>query len=60
MTARYVAAIDHGTTSTRCTLFTRDGRTAAIAQREQSMFYPQPGWVELDMAEVWQRPAMHP
>src|SRR6201986_288147 len=55
MTARYVAAIDHGTTSTRCILFTRDGRPAAIAQREQSMFYPPPGWVVLDMAEVWQR-----
>jgi glycerol kinase len=53
--AKYVAAIDHGTTSTRCVLFTRDGRPAAIAQREQSMFYPQPGWVELDMGEVWQR-----
>jgi glycerol kinase len=55
MAARFVAAIDHGTTSTRCILFTRDGRPAAIAQREQSMHYPQAGWVELDMAEVWQR-----
>jgi glycerol kinase len=55
MAARFVAAIDHGTTSTRCILFTRDGRPAAIAQREQSMNYPQAGWVELDMAEVWQR-----
>jgi hypothetical protein len=55
MAATYIAAIDHGTTSTRCILFTRDDRHAAIAQREQSMFYPQPGWVELDMGEVWQR-----
>jgi glycerol kinase len=55
MAARFVAAIDHGTTSTRCILFTRDGRPAAIAQREQTMHYPQAGWVELDMAEVWQR-----
>jgi glycerol kinase len=55
MTPRFVAAIDHGTTSTRCILFTRDGRPAAVAQREQTMHYPQAGWVELDMAEVWQR-----
>ena len=52
---RFVAAIDHGTSSTRCILFTRDGTPAAIAQREQTMYYPRPGWVELDMAEVWQR-----
>jgi glycerol kinase len=55
MEPRFVAAIDHGTTSTRCILFTRDGTPAAIAQREQAMYYPRPGWVELDMDEVWQR-----
>jgi glycerol kinase len=55
MTPRFVAAIDHGTTSTRAILFTHDGKPAAIAQREQTMHYPQPGWVELDMDEVWQR-----
>jgi glycerol kinase len=55
MAPKYVAAIDHGTTSTRCILFTRDGTPAAVAQREQTMYYPRPGWVELDMAEVWTR-----
>jgi glycerol kinase len=55
MAARFIAAVDHGTTSTRCILFTADGRPAAIAQREQTMHYPRPGWVELDMEEVWQR-----
>jgi glycerol kinase len=55
MTPRFVAAIDHGTTSTRCILFTRDGKPAAAAQHEQTMHYPQTGWVELDMDEVWQR-----
>ena len=54
MAAKFVAAIDHGTTSTRCMLFT--ARPAGRdAQREQTMHYPQPGWVELDMDEVWQR-----
>jgi len=53
--ARFVAAIDHGTSSTRCMLFDARGVPVATAQREQTMHYPQPGWVELDMAEVWQR-----
>jgi glycerol kinase len=48
-----IAAIDHGTSSTRCILFDRDGAPVASEQREQTMHYPQPGWVELDMAEVW-------
>jgi glycerol kinase len=55
VTSRFVAAIDHGTTSTRCILFERDGTPAAIGQREQTMYYPQPGWVDLDMAQIWQR-----
>ena len=55
MAARFVAAIDHGTTSTRCVLFAADGTPVAIAQRAQTMHYPRPGWVELDMDEVWQR-----
>ncbi|MDA0159881.1 glycerol kinase GlpK [Solirubrobacter ginsenosidimutans] len=55
MSARFVAAIDHGTTSTRCILLAPDGTPAAIAQREQTMYYPRPGWVELDMEQVWRR-----
>ena len=55
MAAKFVAAIDHGTTSTRCMLFDGKGRPVATAQRAQTMHYPQPGWVELDMGEVWQR-----
>jgi glycerol kinase len=55
MLARFVAAIDHGTTSTRCILFDPNGTPAAIAQRDQTMYYPRPGWVELDMEQVWER-----
>jgi glycerol kinase len=55
MAAKFVAAIDHGTSSTRCILFNHLGAPIAIAQREQRMYYPKPGWVELDMAEVWNR-----
>jgi len=53
MVAKFVAAIDHGTTSTRCILFDELGAPIATAQRGQSMHYPMPGWVELDMEEVW-------
>ena len=54
MAAKFVAAIDHGTTSTRCMLFNQKGQPVATAQRAQTMHYPRPGWVELDMDEVWQ------
>jgi glycerol kinase len=50
-----VAAIDHGTTSTRCILFDARGVPVAMTQRAQTMHYPKPGWVELDMEEVWVR-----
>ena len=48
-----VAAIDQGTTSTRCILFGRDGEIAASAQKEHRQIYPQPGWVEHDAVEIW-------
>lgn len=53
MTPRLVAALDQGTTSTRCMLFDRQGRMVSIAQREHQQFYPHPGWVEHDAAEIW-------
>jgi len=55
MTARFVAAIDQGTTSTRCLLLERDGRIAGSAQQEHRQYFPQPGWVEHDPAEIWRR-----
>ncbi|HTU78314.1 MAG TPA: glycerol kinase GlpK [Solirubrobacteraceae bacterium] len=53
--ARYVAAIDQGTTSTRAILFDVDCRAAALAQREHAQIHPRPGWVEHDAEEIWQR-----
>ncbi|RMI31734.1 glycerol kinase GlpK [Nocardia stercoris] len=50
---RFVAAIDQGTTSTRCILFDRSGRVAGIAQREHEQLFPQPGWVEHDAETIW-------
>ncbi len=53
MARRYVAAIDQGTTSTRCMLFDSRGRMVALTQREHRQYYPQPGWVEHDAAQIW-------
>jgi glycerol kinase len=53
--ASYVGAIDQGTASTRFVLFDRDGRIAAIDQREHAQLTPRPGWVEHDAVEIWQR-----
>jgi glycerol kinase len=52
MAKSVVAAIDQGTTSTRCILFDRAGRALALAQREHRQIYPQPGWVEHDPLEI--------
>ncbi len=52
---RFVAAIDQGTTSTRCMLFEQRGRVAGVAQKEHRQIYPEPGWVEHDPLEIWQR-----
>ncbi|MEH3053377.1 MAG: glycerol kinase GlpK [Patulibacter minatonensis] len=52
---KYVAALDQGTTSTRCMLFDRAGRVVASAQREHEQLMPRPGWVEHDAKEIWFR-----
>src|SRR5207245_209946 len=49
-----VVAIDQGTTSTRCIVFTEE-RAVATAQKEHRQIYPQPGWVEHDPIEILDR-----
>jgi glycerol kinase len=49
----YVAAIDQGTTSTRCIVFDADGGIVKSAQREHRQYFPRPGWVEHDAEEIW-------
>jgi glycerol kinase len=51
----YIASIDQGTTSTRCMVFDHGGQVVAVAQKEHRQIYPQPGWVEHDPIEIWQR-----
>ncbi|MDQ1179162.1 glycerol kinase GlpK [Rhodococcus sp. SORGH_AS_0301] len=50
---RYVAAIDQGTTSTRCMIFDHKGTVVAADQREHQQIFPQAGWVEHDAVEIW-------
>ncbi|HVC01905.1 MAG TPA: glycerol kinase GlpK [Steroidobacteraceae bacterium] len=50
--ARYVGAIDQGTSSTRFMVFDRGGHIVASARREHAQIFPRPGWVEHDGAEI--------
>lgn len=52
---KYVAAIDQGTTSSRCIIFDRNGAIVAVDQREHRQIFPKPGWVEHDATEIWSR-----
>ena len=52
---RYILVIDEGTTSTRAMLFDLDGAPAGSAQRDLTQHYPEPGWVEHDALEIWER-----
>jgi glycerol kinase len=51
--ADYIAAIDQGTTSSRCIVFDRKGDICAVAQKEHKQIFPRPGWVEHDGLEIW-------
>ncbi len=50
---KYLAAIDQGTTSTRCIIFDKQGTIVSVGQKEHAQLYPQPGWVEHDPEEIW-------
>jgi len=49
----YLLALDQGTSSSRSIVFDREGHIVAIAQKELTQIYPQPGWVEHDPMEIW-------
>ncbi|MBQ9141599.1 MAG: glycerol kinase GlpK [Lachnospiraceae bacterium] len=51
--AKYVMALDAGTTSNRCILFNEKGEICSMAQKEFTQYFPQPGWVEHDANEIW-------
>ncbi len=50
--ARYVGAIDQGTTSTRFIVFDRQGDIISVDQKELRQIFPRPGWVEHDADEI--------
>ena len=51
--AEHIAAIDQGTTSTRCMIFDHSGAVVAVGQKEHQQIFPRAGWVEHDAAEIW-------
>ncbi|MBM6837051.1 glycerol kinase GlpK [Clostridium saudiense] len=51
--AKYVMALDQGTTSSRCILFNKQGLIESVAQKEFTQIYPKGGWVEHDAMEIW-------
>src|SRR5512140_589805 len=53
--AKYVGAIDQGTTSTRFMIFDHAGKVVSVDQKEHEQIYPKPGWVEHDAMEIWAR-----
>ena len=50
---KYVLAIDQGTTSSRAILFDHSANIVAVAQKEFTQYFPEPGWVEHDAEEIW-------
>ncbi|MDE7013547.1 MAG: glycerol kinase GlpK, partial [Kineothrix sp.] len=51
--AKYMMALDQGTTSSRCILFDKQGKILSMAQKEFTQIYPNPGWVEHNPMEIW-------
>ena len=51
--AKYIMALDQGTTSSRCILFDKKGLIVTSAQKEFTQIYPKAGWVEHDPMEIW-------
>ena len=51
--AKYIMALDQGTTSSRCILFDHKGQICSVAQKEFTQIFPKAGWVEHDPMEIW-------
>ena len=50
---RYILSLDAGTTSVRAIIFDQEGAVKAVAQKENRLIYPKPGWMEQDSQEIW-------
>jgi glycerol kinase len=51
--SKYILSFDQGTTSSRAIIFDKKGAVQAVAQKEFTQIFPQPGWVEHDGNEIW-------
>ena len=51
--SKFILALDQGTSSSRSIVFDAQGAVVAMAQREFTQIFPQPGWVEHDPLEIW-------
>ncbi|OYU56013.1 MAG: glycerol kinase [Chitinophagaceae bacterium BSSC1] len=51
--SQYILSFDQGTTSSRAIVFDKQGSIIAVAQKEFTQIFPQPGWVEHDANEIW-------
>jgi glycerol kinase len=51
--AKYVLALDQGTTSSRAIVFDHEGAIVSVAQQEFPQIYPAPGLVEHDPEAIW-------
>jgi glycerol kinase len=50
---KHILSLDQGTTSSRALVIDRNGQILAVAQKEITQIFPQPGWVEHDPLEIW-------
>jgi len=48
-----ILALDAGTTGVRALAVDEDGAIQGISYREFTQHFPQPGWVEHDLDEIW-------
>ncbi len=52
--AKYIMALDAGTTSSRCILFNHNSEIVSVAQKQFKQYFPKAGWVEHDPSEIWE------
>lgn len=55
MAKKYAAAVDQGTTGTRFMIFDKKGQPVSAVYEEHEQIYPQPGWVEHNPMEIWEK-----
>ena len=52
--AKYIGALDLGTTCNRFIVFDHGGQIIGLDQKEHKQIFPNPGWVEHDPMEIWE------